>query len=242
MQRYFLSKKEFEDKILNEEKTFHILKVMRMKENAIIELVFEKQLYEAKIINISKKSVNFSFVKALKTNPEPNFYIHFLIGIGKENRLKWILEKFVELGVSEITPLVMKRSNVKIDQKIKAKKLARWKNIITSAARQSKRLIIPKINEIIIVDEIKTSAFECNLVAYENLKNIESISLKKALKKVLPDQKINLVSGPEGGITQEEINFLIKKNFQIVSLGKRILRYETAPLFVLNSLIYEKEL
>ena len=242
MHRYFLSKEEFNSKSLDQEKIFHLFKVIKLKKGERIEIVFKQKLFEVKLINVSKKEVTFDFVKELKTLPQITFYAHMLIAIGKEQRFKWILEKLVELGVSEITPIITKRSNIKMDLESKTSKLKRWKKIVIKAARQSKRLLIPKINEIIMVDKIRTNQLECNLVAHEGYDRVSHTTLKESLQNLKPNQKVNLISGPEGGFSDEEINFLTNNHFQVVSLGPTILRYETAPLFVLSSLIYEKEL
>ena len=242
MHRYFLSKQEFDNKSLDQEKIFHLFKVIKLTKGEKIEIVCEQKLFEAILIDVSKKQVTFDLIKERKNPPQLTFYAHVLIAIGKEQRFKWILEKLVELGVSEITPIITKRSNVKINLESKNKKLTRWKKIILSAARQSKRLLIPQINEIIMLDKIRTNKLECNLVAHEGYDKVSHTTLKKSLQNLKTKQKVNLISGPEGGFSDEEINFLIKNHFQVVSLGHTILRYETAPLFVLSSLIYEKEL
>ena len=146
-----------------------------------------------------------------------------------------ILQKAVELGANSIIPVNMKYCIAKI--KDEEKKNARWQKIAESAAKQSKRDIIPVIEKAKNIKEIcdRIKEYDLVLVAYENEENI---TIKDILKSN-SNKSIAVVIGPEGGISEEEILKLKDNGAKIVSLGKRILRTETASLAVLSMIMYE---
>ena len=156
--------------------------------------------------------------------------------------MELIIQKSVELGVKEITPVEMKRSIVKLDGKDKIKKVDRWNKIAEVAAKQSGRDIIPKINNIVNVNEMVEgfNQYDVVLVCYENEKEV---MLKQVLKKYkdISNIKIAVAVGPEGGIDGTEIDKMKEKSATIVSLGNRILRTETVCLSILSIIMYEFE-
>ena len=170
--------------------------------------------------------------------------------------MELIIQKSVELGVHDITPIEMKRCVVRLKEKDKTKKIERWQKISKVAAKQCGRNYIPKINNIENLKEIleKIKNYAAVLVAYEEekentLKN-ELKLLKKDNQEELKESKDNannekikiaIVIGPEGGIDKEEINALEKNGAKIITLGKRILRTETVALNVLSIIMYELE-
>ena len=153
--------------------------------------------------------------------------------------MEYIIQKCTEIGVSEITPVIMNRCIAKVDEKENIKKNARWQKIAQSAAEQSKRDVIPKIN---LVKNFKNifeilEKYDIVLVAYENeTKN----GLKEVLqKKDIKHNNIAVIIGPEGGIDKKEIDDIIKFGGKCVTLGKRILRTETAPIVLTSIIMYE---
>ena len=166
--------------------------------------------------------------------------------------MELIIQKSVELGVHDITPIEMKRCVVKLKEKDKTKKIERWQKISEVAAKQCGRNYIPKINNIENLKEIseKIKDYDAVLVAYEEEKENTLKNELKLLKKYNQEKndnannekiKIAIVIGPEGGIDKEEINALEKNGAKIITLGKRILRTETVALNVLSIIMYELE-
>ena len=162
-------------------------------------------------------------------------------GLPKADKLEFIIEKSTELGVSKIVPVEMRFSIAKV--KNEEKKIVRWNKIAESAAKQSKRNVIPLIEQTIKFNEMikELEQYDLILVAYENE---SKQTLKNVLAKVQKDKikNVALIIGPEGGVDSKEIDLLIQSGAECISLGKRILRTETAPLALLSMLVYEFEL
>lgn len=229
----------------------HISNVLRLKLNDEI-LISSKdaendKAYVCEIINFSKDLVECRIVDLVAKSVESNVRIDLYQGLPKSDKMECIIQKTTELGVNRIIPVNMNRCVVKIDSKSEKKKIDRWQKIAEVAAKQSKRDIIPKIANIIKIDEIckNTTKYDIILLAYENE---EKTTLKDELQKfkqnIDNNNKINIgiIIGPEGGLSEEEVNKLIEANAKCVSLGKRILRTETAPIVMISDIIYEFEL
>ena len=158
--------------------------------------------------------------------------------------MELVIQKSVELGVFDITPVEMKRCIVKLKEKDKEKKLQRWQKISEVAAKQCGRNIIPKINTFQNLKNIcqNFKEYDIVLVCYENEKEK---TLKQELKKIIKenkkDVKIAIVVGPEGGIEKEEVEIMQENGAKVITLGKRILRTETVALNVLSVIMYELE-
>lgn len=156
--------------------------------------------------------------------------------------MELIIQKCTELGVQEITPVDMERSVVKLNSKEEIKKLQRWQKIAEVAAKQSGRDKILKVNNVIKIKDMfdKIKGYDVLLVAYE--KEIRN-SLKQELLKLkeIKYPEIAVLIGPEGGIDEYEIEELKKMSAKVITLGKRILRTETAPLVISGILQYELE-
>lgn len=198
--------------------------------------------YFCKINNIEKEKIELDIIEEIQKTSEPKTYIHILQGLPKFEKMETIIEKCTEIGVSEITPVAMQRCVAKLDEKNKMKKIQRWNKIAEVAAKQSKRDVIPIINEVYNLKNIFQilQNYDIVLVAYEEERDN---TLKLELKKIkLKDKiKIAIIIGPEGGIDKKEIEFLEKNNCKVVTLGPRILRTETAPIVASANVIYELE-
>ncbi len=162
--------------------------------------------------------------------------------------MELIIQKNTEVGIKSIVPVIMERTVVKLDEKIASKKLERWQKIAEIAAKQSMRDIIPQIGNITKLKDIDTTEFDAVLVAYENEEhNMLKTELQKLESKVKSNNSseqqynIAIVIGPEGGISEKELVMLAEKNAKFVSLGKRILRTETAGVVMAGNIIYELE-
>lgn len=231
MQRYF-AKDKIENKIILEESDLrHIKTVMRMQDNDEIEVVFDNKLYLCCIENV-KLNLQISVKKELKKDTK-NQEITLIIPILKEQKMDYILQKSTELGVTKIIPVTTERTLVKLDEKGFLKKLERWNKICKEASEQSKRLDIPLIQNMVKLNDLKSMdgvSIVCS--------TITSNSIKTSFQNKPLCDKINIVIGPEGGLSKKEEEFLNNIGFESVSLGKRILRVETAPLMVLSILNY----
>ncbi len=218
----------------------HISNVLRLKVDANINIIDENQnQYLCKIINIDKKVVECEIVEKLDINNEPSVNITLFQCLAKFEKMEYIIQKATELGIKEFVPVISNRVIVKLDDKAKAKKMDRWHVIAKGAAEQSKRNCIPEIKNIIFYKDIcnLVPKYDIILVAYEQ----EKESLKKILAKVKSNvQNIGIIIGPEGGFEQSEIDLLKKyNNTYIISLGKTILRTETASISLISNILYE---
>lgn len=231
----------------------HISNVLRLKLNdkILISSKDENQeierTYVSQIIKFSKDSVVCKIIDIVAKSVESNINIDLFQGLPKADKMEYIIQKTTELGVKKIIPVNMSRCVVKIDNKSGGKKITRWQKIAEVAAKQSKRDVIPKIENILKIEDIckNIDKYDIILLAYENESNItlkdELLTLKKNINS---DKKLNIgiVIGPEGGLSDIEVDKLIKANAKCVSLGKRILRTETAPIVMISDIIYEFEL
>lgn len=211
----------------------HISKVLRLKVGELIELCDkEEREYTGEITSIENEILISNLIE-IDVKRESNLKITLFQGIPKGDKMDLIIQKNVELGVKEVIPVQMKRSVSKIDDKKKNSKLERWEKIAYEAAKQSKRSIIPKVERILNLNEVigMIDTFDMFLVAYEN----EDMTYLSDLKgRNLSN--LGILIGPEGGIDEAEIESLMKNGATVISLGRRILRTETAG-FTLNSVL-----
>ena len=215
----------------------HMRKVLRLKEGDEITLCdFNKTDYLCKITAINEKEVNLSVLSACENRLEPPVNITLFQGLPKSDKLEYIIQKCVEIGVMKIVPTITKRSVVKISDG--EKKRARWQKIADEAAKQcgrGKRVeILPPVSFENAVLSVESGALK--LMPYENE---EKISLKTILKNS-DKNDIAVFIGPEGGFDTSEVEFAAKNGVQTVTLGPRILRTETAPVAVISACMYEK--
>ena len=156
--------------------------------------------------------------------------IHLFQGLPKSDKLELIIQKAVELGVVSVTPVAMKRSIVKIDDKKKKSKRERWQAIAEAAAKQSKRTAIPQVQDVVTYKEMISAAKDLDLllVPYECAEGMAAT--KTALREIKSGMNVGVVIGPEGGFEQTEIDLAREAGGKIISLGSRILRTETAAI------------
>ena len=234
MQRYF-SKEKIDNKlVLNNDDLYHIKTVMRMKDNDEIIVVYDKKAYLCCLENV-KENIQIIIKNELEKVDYKTPNITLIIPILKEQKMDLILQKATELGVTEIIPIITKRSIIKLNEKDYDKKITRWSKIVKEASEQSHRIDIPNITTIKTIkelDNIEGKSYVCS--TKEKSKNIKIV-----MKNVKSCDKINLVVGPEGGLDSEEENLLNKIGFESITLGNRILRVETVPLVLLSIINYE---
>ena len=202
-----------------------------------------------KIKSIEKEKINLEIVEKLLGIAESNIKITIFQGLPKADKMELIIQKSVELGAYEITPIEMKRCIVKLQEKDKIKKIDRWQKISEVAAKQCGRDYIPKINMFMRIKNIIENIKEYDeiILAYENEKEFtlkqEISQIKKNYKKEIntKELKIGIIIGPEGGIDPEEENLLRENGVKVVTLGNKILRTETVALNMLSIIMYELE-
>ena len=218
----------------------HIYKVLRISEGEKVTLNnCEGIEYLGRVKSVSKQEVLIEILENLELNNESNVNIYLFQGLPKSQKMDLIVQKGTELGVTEFIPTITHRVDVKL--KGEFKKLDRLNRIALEAAKQSKRSIIPKVSEPIEFEEVleKINSLDLLIVPYENANNFGIKTLINELRKennIDNIKNIGIFVGPEGGIEEDEIERLKDKGAYIVTLGKRILRTETAG-FVATSLI-----
>lgn len=217
----------------------HIIKSLRMKKDEkLIICDGAANDYLCKIKEINKNHAKALIISKSKCSNELDLKIHLYQAIPKGSKLEQIIQKSVELGVYDITPIVSKRC-VSLPKKSSIdKKIERWQKISKSAAEQSGRGIIPKINRIIDFETmVKNLKDEDNkIIFYECFGDKINKIISSDIKEV------SVIIGSEGGFSPQEIEKCKKNNISIATLGKRILRCETAPIVVLSIFNYLESL
>lgn len=244
MYKFFVEKNQINDNIVGivGEDVNHIKNVLRLGIDQEIDVCdLESSInYLCKIIELNNKFIKCEIIERLESESEPKTYLHIFQGLPKAEKMETIIQKTTEIGVSEITPVSMNRCVVKLDDKGIDKKVSRWQKIAEVAAKQSKRDKIPLINYPINIKNIyeKIVDYDIVLVAYESEENYNIKSALEEVKSKIP-LKIAVIVGPEGGIEEKEIELLKSFGCKIITLGKRILRTETAPIVLSSVIMYE---
>jgi 16S rRNA (uracil1498-N3)-methyltransferase len=247
VQRYFVKQRANDNRfIIDEEDRHHIVKVMRMQLGDQIICVDQdgKQAVCA-LAEITDTSVVADVVQWKEIASELPISITIASGLPKGDKLEWIIQKGTELGAHQFLPFSAARSVVKWDEKKAAKKIDRWQKIAKEAAEQSHRAFLPEVFNSISFKELLTKSkdFNYKLVAFEEeSRNGETAVFASTLRKMNKGDSLLLVFGPEGGLTDEEVQQLKYNDFEVCGLGPRILRTETAPLYTLAAISYHFEL
>lgn len=234
MQRYFGISKTDNRLILEESDYHHIKNVMRNSDGDLIEVVVDKKLYLGCIENV-KSDISVSIKKELEINNDFIHKVNLIVPLLKENKMDLILQKSCEMGVSKITIVPLKRCVVRVDRKKLKSKLERWYRILKEASEQSYRFNIPDIEFVDSINEISNlDGLKIVCSTKKNLKNV-----KRVLKKNKNCDTINVVIGPEGGLEEQEEIMLNEYGFISTTLGNRIMRVESVPLFIMSIINYE---
>ena len=243
MYHFFVSEEQIngENAYIEGSDVNHIANVLRMKpgEELLISVKGDWD-YLCKIVDIETDRVNLKVLESMEQRELP-VNITLLQGIPKSDKLEMIIQKAVELGVSEIIPVKTKRVVVKIDEKKADTKVNRWNAIAESAAKQSKRSIIPKVFEPMSIDNALeiVKDFGVKLIPYENADGIDKT--RKILDNMDKTKDIAVFIGPEGGFEEAEVERIKNSGFEVITLGKRILRTETAGLALLSNIMIRLE-
>lgn len=246
MQRYFINSVTTDNLALNNEQRHHVLRVMRMRVGDKIELVLSNQKAGiAEIVSLDNDDVTLQWVADDTTAKELPVHVTLACGLTKGDKLEWVVQKGTELGASAFVPLETLWSVVKWEVKKVGKKVERLQKIAQEAAEQSHRNVIPVVNELCQVSQLLNTftQYDVVLVAYEEEAKQGEVS---ALKRIVSDLKIGskvlVIFGSEGGLSPKEVEQFVQQGAILCGLGPRILRAETAPLYVLSALSYALEL
>lgn len=242
MLKFFVDKEQINDDniIIAGQDAIHIKKVLRLKKDTLINISDNKKnTYECKIEEIKNDEIKCKIIEKKEEDNENSINITLFQGIAKFDKMDYIIQKATELGINIFYPTITKRTVVKLDDKSKEKKVQRWQQIANEASKQCKRTCIPKIENVIFLKDIcnLVSSYDIILLAYEKDNNC----LKNILTNINRNIKdIAVIIGPEGGFEEDEIDMLLKyKNINSISLGKRILRTETASILLISNILYE---
>lgn len=208
----------------------HIKNVLRMRQGDKFLVSFEGKSHLCTLESIEGDTSVAKIICENYQSTELPVYIHLFQGLPKADKMELIIQKCTELGVSEITPTEMRNCVVRLEEKKKKSKTERWQAIAESAAKQSKRNLVPAVNTPLPFNSVieRTEEFDLFLVPYESEDGMRST--KAALSEIRSGSKIAILIGPEGGFDEKEIEKCNEKGMSIVSLGKRILRTETAAI------------
>lgn len=222
----------------------HIKNVLRMEKGEHVVICDgQGKDYYCAIDRLENDRIIAQILEINDTESELPVKYYLFQGIPKKDKMELVIQKAVELGAYEIIPVAMKRCVAKIEnEKKEKKKLERWQSIATSAAKQSGRGIIPQIHSVVSFAEALQIAkdLDCTIIPYEQADGIKHS--KECLEHAVKQKTVGIFIGPEGGFDDKEIAQALESGFSTITLGKRILRTETAGLTILSILMFETEL
>lgn len=219
----------------------HLLQVLRMRQGEQLRVsTHEGDNYLCQIESADKGQVTLRVLEEVAST-ELEKRIYLFQAVPKGDRMETVIEKAVELGVYEIIPVEMKYCVVKLDDKKKASRLKRYQSIAEAAAKQSKRSSIPKIHDFMTYAEAVAYARQCDecIVPYECADGMEAT--KRALAQIADATSISIMIGPEGGFADEEIE-AVREDMDVISLGRRILRTDTAAITAMSMVMLAIEM
>jgi 16S rRNA (uracil1498-N3)-methyltransferase len=242
MSRFYVPKENVrKDEIMIEgEEAHHILDVMRLQEGNKV-VVFDGTGNEytgfIKTVNKQARTMSVEIVKTETPAAESIPEITFAQALPERNKMEYVIEKATELGVSHIVPLISERTIVRPDEASCRKKVERWQKIVGAASKQCGRTSIPEVKTIIGYHDMVSRIDQYDLALLACLEE-ETSSIREMLSG-FKSGKILVFVGPEGGFSPEEIRMADRDNCRMVTLGRRILKSDTAGLFILSVLNYE---
>lgn len=237
MQQFFINQHiELNHELeLNEDIAYQCIHVLRYQDHKLIRCVDDKGILALCRIRIENESLYATPIEILDSSSEMKCKVTLIQALIRKEKWEFILQKATELGVHRIVPIDLKRNIVHWEKNEISKKLDRYQKIMVEAAEQSKRVYVPKLEPLIKINDIDKYKSEINFVAYEN-------EDKTHLRKHINHQNsITIICGPEGGFEETEIKYLIEHGFISVSLGNRILRAETAGIYILSGIDFVLE-
>lgn len=221
----------------------HIKNVLRMKagEEISVSNGMDGKEYRCGILSLEPDRIlcQLRFVK--EAGVELPAKVYLFQGLPKADKMEMIIQKAVELGVYQIIPVATKRCVVKLDQKKADAKMIRWQGVAEAAAKQSKRAVIPQVAEVLSFQQAvkMASDMDVRFIPYELAEGMDKT--RELISSLKPDQSIAVFIGPEGGFEETEIQEALANGIEPVTLGRRILRTETAGMTVLSWIMYRLE-
>ena len=243
---FFVPNEQIGDReiVIIESDVNHIKNVLRMTVGEKLTVGDGKNSteYICEIMKIEENTIRLNIIDRNEAYTELKSKIYLFQGLPKSDKMELIIQKAVELGVSEIIPVVTTRTIVKLDSKKEQSKVKRWNGIAESAAKQSKRAVIPEVLASMKFEQALTYAKDkaIKLIPYELAAGMAGT--RQVLEQIETGQDIAIFIGPEGGFAQAEIEKARQEEVIPISLGKRILRTETAGLTILSILMYYLEI
>jgi len=246
MQRYFIKSDQLRDDqaMITGDDVHHIANVMRMSVGDPIIICCDRKSYLTEVVEINKAGVRVRIVETKAEDVELPVLVTIAQGMMKGDKFDLVIQKVTECGASNIIPIAMKRSVAKLDEKKAARKIDRWQRIAMEAARQSHRQVVPVVKNVLDTKGLVQLAaeFDVCLFAYEAHDEAARHKLADVVQKLARGMRVLVLIGPEGGIDETEVALLTKAGFRAVGLGPRILRTETAPIYVMSVLSYGLEI
>lgn len=248
MQRYFLNNNQFQSDCatVTGDDAHHISRVMRMESgDQLIVCNEDKVCHFATIKQIDGQKIEVTLDSVIEAQTELPIEVTIAQGLPKGDKFEWVIQKATECGANEFIPLNMERSVVKLDAKKASKKVERWNKIAKEASEQSHRQLVPTVTDVQTFKQLLDQAqnYDVCLFAYEETaKQGQLAQLKQSLSEIQANAKMLVVVGPEGGISEKEEALLLQSGFKPCALGPRILRTETAPIYILSAISYALEL
>lgn len=244
MQKFFINELEFNNLTLKDDLIYQSFKVLRFKIGDKFIIGFNDKSYLVKITLINQKELKYEIIEELNINNELDLDITIIQGYPKGDKIEDIIKYGSTLGANSFIPCYMERTQFKIDMKKQENKIERFNKIAREACEQSMRTKLSKVEQFINFKDINYNMFDLVYICYEEeAKDNNMVGFKESLKELKSGSKIAFLIGPEGGISEKEIAYLkTLNNTKFISLGKRILRTETASLYCLSAVSYEREL
>lgn len=244
MHRFFVDQTQIDEKYIHisGQDAHHIRTVLRMREKEeILVSDGDKMEYTCQIEKLADEEILAKIMFVEEAGLELPAKVYLFQCLPKSDKMELIIQKAVELGACEIIPVASARCVVKLDGKKEASKTKRWQGIAESAAKQSKRMYIPQVHSVLKFSEALEYAknMDVKLIPYELARGMAVT--REQIGKIGPGQTVAVFIGPEGGFEEEEVQAAMKMGFSPITLGKRILRTETAGFTVLAILMYHLE-
>ena len=244
MHHFFVTPQQISgDKILIEGGDVnHMKNVLRMKLHEKAEISDgESRTYLCEVEAYEEDVAVLHILEEMEADTEPASKLYLFQGLPKSDKMELIVQKAVELGVYQVIPVAMKRSVVRLDDKKAAKKADRWNSIAESAAKQAGRSRIPEVTMPLSYKEALKMAEELDvtLLPYELAGGMKVT--REVIRQIKSGQSVGIFIGPEGGFEPEEVDAAVSMGAKVITLGRRILRTETAGLATLAVLMFELE-
>ena len=245
MQRFFVEPQQIEEEAhcihIQGSDVNHIKNVLRMRTGEELWISDQNKEYHCAIEAFTEGEVLLHILYAQEPEYELPSRIYLFQGLPKADKMELIIQKAVELGAFAVVPVETRRCVVKLDEKKAEKKVSRWQQIAASAAKQSKRMLIPEVHPVMSYAQALEFAksLDICLIPYELAKGMAET--KEIISGIAPGKSVGIFIGPEGGFDEKEVEAAVLAGAKPITLGRRILRTETAGLAILSILMFQLE-